>query len=844
MTRLELTEPWMLLLLPLAGLIWWSQRNSPAPLTPRRRTVSLGLRIGIFVCVCLALCDPRWLGATHRVHVMWIVDASRSVGESALEAAEKFVAGIGERPSGSSESWLLFASDAQPFTKLEDAKKVSPKTLGDDGTNLAKAMQFATASFPMDKARTAVLFSDGVETDGELAAQVDAMKRSGVRVLVVPVAPSDKPEVLVRSVSAPPEVSEGEPFRVRATIVSNTEGEADVDIFRNGVRVGTQRMRLEKGTNVIDSTQTAPSDKVIEIAVGVRAANDTLADNNLASTHTMAAGTPRVLLIADKPEQARFLARALQSENIQLDVRPITGVPNDLGELQNYDLVMLDNVPATDLSQRQMELIAAYVRDFGGGFLMFGGENAFGLGGYSRTPIEEILPVRCDFEKEKENPSLGIVLVIDRSGSMSGEKMEMAKTAARAAVELLSPQDYAGVVAFDHEGYWVADMQSAASKQSIISRIASIQEGGGTNIAAGMELGLQGLRTTPAKLKHAIILTDGVSTPGPFQELATQMAQERMTVSTVAVGSDSDQQLLEQIAQWGGGRYYYTDAPQNIPQIFARETMVASKSAIQELPFLPVPTAAADFLAGVDFETAPFLLGYVTTRPKPTSELWLATEKGEPLLATWRYGLGKVGAFTSDARNRWAVEWLRWEGFGKFWAQVVRDLMRSSALRKMPAEIQRERGGFRLRVDAADASGRFLEDASVEAVVIGPDGEPAKFPLEQTAPGEFQTWWPATANGAYHVQIQAKSNGQPIAAQYVSATIGYPDELQLLPANVDLLRAVAEQTDGIFSPAPAQAFEPPRASAAAEHELWPWLVALAIALFMADVAVRRLHSPG
>jgi uncharacterized membrane protein/uncharacterized protein YegL len=841
MSRLDFNEPWMLLLLPLAWLLWRWQRGSPAPLTPRRRAASLALRVAIFVCVCLALSDPTWLGSTRRAHVMWIVDVSRSVGEAALKKAEDFVARVKNRPAGSSESWLLFAGDAKPFAKLEEARKFSPRQLRDDATNLAKALQFAAASFPMDKARTAVVFSDGVETEGELARQIASLERAGVRVLTAPVPTSDKPEVLVQSVIAPPEVNEGEPFRLRATIVSNTSGPADIDVFRNGVRVATKRIDLKKGRNVFESTQTASSEKVVEMAVAVRSDRDTLADNNFASTQTMATGKARVLLIADKPEQARYLARALQSENILLDARPVTGVPNDLGELQNYDLLMLDNVAATDLSPRQMELMASYVRDFGGGFLMFGGENSFGLGGYHRTPVEEILPVRCDFEKEKENPSLAMALVIDRSGSMSGEKIEMAKTAARSAVELLSSQDYAGVVAFDDQAFWVADLQSAAAKQTIISRIASIQEGGGTNIAPGLELAMQALRASSAKLKHVILLTDGVSEPGPFQELASQMAQDHITVSTVGVGSDADQQLLEQIAQWGGGRYYFTDAPQNIPQIFARETMVASKSAIQELPFAPVQVKAADFLAGVDLASAPFLLGYVTTRAKPTSDLWLATEKGEPLLATWRYGLGQVGAFTSDARNRWAVEWLRWDGYGKFWAQVVRKLMRSATLRRVPAELTRERGGFRLQVDAIDPRGGFLEDAEGEALVLGPDGAPRRIPLRQSAPGRLEAWWPATARGAYHVQIGLRAGGEPAASQYLSGTIGYPDEFLLRPTDEELLRKVARETGGVFDPKPQDVFASVRATAAAEQELWPWLIGLAVALFIADVAVRRLH---
>lgn len=842
MTRwpLEIAEPGMLLLLVFVILLWRWQRVSPAPLSPSQRRWSTALRVAIFVMVCLALSDPRWFGWTRNVHVMWMADVSRSVGETALAKAREFSDKAGRPPVGSSESWLLFAGDAKPVSTAEAAKDVSPKSLRDDATNLAKALQFGAATFPRDKVRTAVLFSDGVETEGRLGEQAEALRRAGVRVLTVPIPVSDKPEVLVRSVEAPPEVSEGQPFRLSATVVSNRDTVADVDVFRNGVRVGTKRMELKKGRNVFESTQTAPTDKVTELAVGARAKDDTVADNNIASTQTMASGMAKALLIADKPEQARFFARALQSESIQVDVRPVTGVPADLGELQNYDLLMLDNVPATDLSVKQMEMIAAYVRDFGGGFLMFGGDNAFGLGGYSRTPIEDILPVRCDFEKEKENPSLALVLVIDRSGSMSGEKMEMAKTAARAAVELLSPQDYAGVVIFDDQASWAADIQSAASKQAVLERIAAIDSGGGTNIAPGLELALEGLRNSPAKLKHVVLLTDGVSTPGPFQELVSQMAQGSITASAVAVGGDADQQLLQQIAQWGAGRYYFAETPDRIPQIFARETMVASKSAIQEMPFVPVPVSTADFLSGVDFKAAPFLLGYVTTRVKPTSDLWLVTEKGEPLLVTWRYGLGQVAAFTSDARNRWGVEWLRWNGFGKFWSQLARRIMRSASVRRLPAELVRERGGFRVKVDAADAKGAFIDGASGRAAVVGPDGQARDVKLEQTAPGRLEGWWPATEKGAWHAQVRVDAKGEPVASQYLSATIGYPDELLLSPADETTLRDLSKTTGGVFNPKPDEVFAATGSSAAAEHELWPWLVGLAVLLFIADVGVRRL----
>lgn len=419
---------------------------------------------------------------------------------------------------------------------------------------------------------------------------------------------------------------------------------------------------------------------------------------------------------------------------------------------------------------------------------------------------------------------------------MSGEKIEMAKDAAKAAIELLSPKDYVGVVAFDSEAFWVAEIQSASDKASVEQKIASIEADGGTTMAPAMEMALSKLSATPAKLKHIIVLTDGMSTEGPFYELATQMAQQGITLSTVGLGGDTDQELLKKMSEWGNGRFYFTDNPQSVPQIFAKETMTASKSAIHEVPFVPVQTAPADFLAGLDFQTAPFLLGYVTTKIKPTAEAWLVTEKNEPLLATWRFGLGQVGAFTSDARNRWAVEWLKWDGYGKFWAQFVRKLMRAGMLKHFPSQLVREEGEFRFSVDCLDPFGRYMSDLTGELLLLDAEGHSSKLPLQTVAPGRFTAHWPGK-RGAYHAQIVLKRGNEVVDRQYISASAGYPDEFLLRPADETKLRALAKETGGAFNPGPKEL--PNDRFAPVEWELWPWLALAALLLFIADVAAKR-----
>lgn len=835
----DFTYPWALAGIAGLALIWWGARGSLAPLSSGRRRWSWALRSLLVILVGLALADPRWLRQTDRQHVLWLVDASRSVGREGVNAALKFIAAANQPRPLADQSRAAFAGSAAMLADTAALQALNPATLDDTRTDIAQALSFADANFPPGFNKTIVLFSDGVETSGDVAGLTATLRARGLRMHTVLVTPPDNPEVLVRSVTAPPVVAQGEPFRVTTEIVSNRDEAAELDLFRNAVKAGTLQVQLHKGVNRFETTQSASDAKLLEFVAQVRAPEDTLADNNSASTVVQSRGKSRVLLLTDKPPLSRYLALALGQEDVALDIRPPSGAPDDYADVQSYDLVIMDNVPATDLTPAQMRLLASYVRDFGGGLIMLGGDKSFGLGGYFRTPIEDILPVSCDFQKDKENPSLGLLLVIDRSGSMEGPKVEMAKEAAKAAVDLLSPQDYVGVIAFDTEAYWVSPMQSAADKVGIEGRISTITPGGGTNFAPGLIMAEEALRSTPAKLKHVVLMTDGLTIPGPFYDLVTKLTGEQVTVSAVGVGTDADQAFLQQFAEWGHGRYYYTDNPGSIPQIFARETMIASKSSLQESPFQAKVVRNADFLTGIPWDTSPYLLGQVLVKVKPTAELWLVSDHGQPLLATWRYGLGQAAAFTSDARNRWAVEWLHWEGFGRFWAQLARRLRRPAALKNFPATVTPENNGFRLRLDAVNEAGAFLSDLTGEAMVMGPDGTSRKYPLELTGPGQFEMFWPAPARGTYHAQLLLKRGDQIVDQQYASGTVGYPDEFSLKPPDEASMRALAAATGGKYNPAPGEILDGAPRQADVERELWPWLIAAATLLFLADVATRR-----
>jgi Mg-chelatase subunit ChlD len=852
----------LFLLVPALLVLVGYYARSLSDFPRRQRVVSLVTRSLIVALLALALAGLSLLYTTREQSVVFVADQSLSIGDNGADAVDAFLARALTNQSHHRVAYLPFAARPGAIRQQRIAHGDRPSIFGEpdagergpaagdgdrirDGSDLAAAIKAAAGSLPPGYVPHVVLLSDGNETAGDALATA---ARSRIPVSTVPLPTRSEPEVQVSEVRVPAEVREGEPFHVEVVVHANHQDEGLIEVYRGDHKVVSETRPLNKGENRFQFQQSIDRDRLAMFSArisGVR--EDTLLDNNMESGLVFTAGKPRVLIVDSDPKLIRELAYALEDEGVQTDIRPPQGMPDSLADLQNYELLILSNVPATALSQQQMQIARTYVQELGGGFMMLGGEQSFGLGGYYKSPLEEILPVRSDFEKEQEKPSLGMVLVIDKSGSMSGDKIEMAKSAARSAAELLGRRDQVAVLAFDGDTYVISEMQSASNKGRISEEISRLDAGGGTTMYPAMEMAYQLLMATTAKLKHVILLTDGVSAPGDFEGMAQQMVASKMTVSTVAIGEGADADLLETIARVGKGRYYFTTDPAQVPQIFAKETVTASKSAIDEQPFLPQVIRATHALKDVDIDTAPFLLGYVITRPKPTSEVILATERGDPLLAWWRYGLGMTAAFTSDAKSRWAAEWMTWPAFGKFWTQVIRHTMRKNDARGILAQTHRRGEQARLTVDAVNDLGQFLNDAEARLTLIDPLLKRQALTMNQTAPGRYAASFGTPRPGAYHLEVSLRQNDQVIYRQSRGMTVGYSDELRIRPTDETLLRSIADASGGVYDPRPEQIFDRPNETANRPVPLWPYLLTAALILFVLDVALRRidfsLHRP-
>ena len=800
---------------------------------------------------------------TRELFVVFALDRSASIGDQGNRAIDDFLTKAADHAGSNRFAVLPFASEPgivrsgnEAIAAIKAAKVAAPKKepaagtaaaepedargLDRKGTDVAAALQVAAAAIPPFYVPRIVLLSDGNPTNGD-ALKVAASLNGKVDVFTSTLPVRDDPEVQLSAVTAPAQVLQGEPFNVEVLIDSNhDDNQGRLEVYRGDIKVAGQPVALKKGENRIVLKQTIDQGGLTPITARLKGYKDTLLDNNSDFGLVSAAGKPRRTFGRQRPGPGQAFdlgARGTKHAGRRPPAPRRSRQPGRAAKLRSPHAFKRTG---HRISLRQMEVARTYVQDLGGGLIMLGGDQSFGLGGYYKSSLEEILPVRSDFEKEKEKPSLAMMLVIDKSGSMGGEKIEMAKEAARAAVELMGPSDKVGVLAFEGENFWVSELHPCSDKGFVLDRIAALEAGGGTVMAPAMEEAHETLRGAVAKLKHVIILTDGISAPGDFEGIAQAMAADRITCSTVAMGGDADQSLLEEIARLGSGRFYVADDPAQVPQIFAKETVTASKSAINEQPFAPTIVRSTQVLSEIRLDEAPFLLGYVVTRPKPTAEVILATEAGDPLLAWWRYGLGMTAAFTSDAKARWAAEWLSWPQFGQFWAQVVRHSLRRAETKGTLVQVERAGRKAVVALDAIEPSGKFLNRATTELTLVDPRLATSKIEMAQVAPGRYQAEFDTAQPGSYQLMFSQTRDNQLLGRQTRGLAVGYPDELRLRPANADLLKSIAGASGGRFEVRPESVFDVPEQTAPRAVPLWPYLATAAVLLFVLDVALRRI----
>jgi uncharacterized membrane protein len=842
-------RPWWLLLVAL--LPYFIHLGRPVGRHGRRRAwAALGVRCALVTLVVLSLAGAQAVLGSDRLAVVYLLDVSDSISEVERRRALTFVsAGLAALGPRDRAGLVLFGADAVVERPVVDAAALGPiaSVARTHHTDLAEAVRLGVGLLPAGAARRLVILSDGRATVGDAEQAVRLARSQGVQVDVVPLDATLPVEVWLEALELPDRLHQGEEFSLLVAGRATTETTALLTVEAGARVVAQETLRLSPGENTFAVPLKAEAVGFLPFRASLAPAADTYPQNNALSAFVVVEGPPRVLLVASEGVEDDALATALRATGFDVQARTPGAMPSDPASLAAYGAVVLVDTPAAALSPRAMDALQAYVRDLGGGLVAVGGPNAYGVGGWYDTPLEETLPVEMTIHDQERFPPMAIVIVIDKSGSMAAteggvQKIRLAGEAAARVAELITDLDEITVIAFDDRPVDVIGPTLGSQREAVIERVTRLQAGGGgIYVRESLEAALEYLAESEQQLRHVILLADG--SDAEHQQGVPTLVEERMaaqgvTLSTVAIGGGQDLRFLEQVATLGGGRYHFTDRAANLPVIFAQETQLAMRSYVVEEPFHPRQTARSPILAAID--EVPSLVGYVATTPKPAGRVILSTHQEDPLLAAWQYGLGRAVAWTSDATGRWAQSWVAWEEFARFWAQTVR----WSIVERMdrPAELTVTPEGERAwaTLDVVGEEGAPVNGLDAQLSVVGPAGETHQLTLAQEAPGRYAGHFPAAAEGAYLMRVSGSLMEEPLLAFTTGWVRGYSPEYGALQGDPTYLTRLAELGGGRMLEEAAQSARHDVAGRGVRRELWPYLLAMAALLVPVDVGVRRL----
>ncbi len=851
------------------------------------------LRAILLTALILALAGIQIRLPSDRLTTVFVLDVSESIPPAERERGEEIIGdAIGKAQPGGIDraAVVVFGEEAlvdqtldsiQGENSLLEINSIPTAT----STNIADALQLAQALLPGEGSRRIVLLSDGRENLGQAVEQARIIAEAytggndqhAIDLLYVPLgAPPGEYEVRIDELAAPPEVRQGESFELSATIAYTTTAgsaaplAATLRIFENNTLIDSQELELLPGRATISVPVKAQRDQADKAASSFRRFRaqiepqaDTRLENNSASAFTIVHGPPNILIVEGQPGDGENLARALQAAEMSLTRIAPSQMPTTLPELANYQAVIIVNTNAKALPEGTQEILQTYVRDLGMGLAMIGGPDSFGAGGYLRSPLEQTLPVDMDVRDKDMQANLALVLAVDKSGSMGrchcdnpdlnqtytraevGQpKVDIAKEAVMRAASALGMQDYLGVLAFDSQPHWVLKLDRLVDPAALENSISTFQAEGQTNLQAGVKAAYAALQDVPARRKHIILMTDGWVRTGELTTLAQEMNEQGITLSVVAAGQGSAEYLAA-VSQLGGGTYYPATDVFSVPDIFLKETVKSAGKYVVEEPFYPLPATPGEILRGLDTTRLPPLLGYNGASPKNTARLDLITPRGDPLLATWQYGLGRAAAWTSDLKNQWAADWLQWSDFSKFAAQLVGWLPPAPKVEGLEAEAHIEEGQAIIRLQAVDQQGQPLNFLSGSARLIAPDLQTAEIPLKQIGAGQYQAASRLDQPGAYLVRLGVNQGDQSLGQLTLGIVVPYSPEYKETGADPSMLQSIAQvfgrpQGSGQLSD-PAAAFLHNISSAPSVSEIWQGLLVFVALLFPVDVALRRLR---
>ncbi|RIW37385.1 VWA domain-containing protein [Bacillus salacetis] len=837
----QLDQPLWLLLLPAAAaglFMYWKSRTSIPHFEKR---LILALRSAIILLLVFALSGIQILFPVKGVSTIFVADLSDSMDNQKDSIRDSLNSALKQMDI---EDRFGVVSTGQssvverPLTKKTEAEVQFRSELETFSTDLSSGLRLGGSLIPSYNNGRVVLLSDGNENTGDAVKQAAYLKQQGLTVDVFPVDPVYGEDVSIGSFEIPDTQFIGEMAKLEVEVESNVETESRIRVFENEKPVVDSKVKIEPGKNRFTFQHKAASEGFRQYRAEVITETDTVVENNEAFAFTNVKGDPKVLIVENTKGEGKNLTDSLTAAGLSAEVTQPELLPTSLSSYVQYQSIVFVNVPATKVSQQQMELIHSAVKDFGTGFVMAGGDNGFGLGGYFKTPIEKLLPVDMELKGKKELPSLGMVIVLDRSGSMAGYKIELAKEAAIRSAELLREKDTLGFIAFDDRPWQLVETQPIKDKAKVVEQINGLTAGGGTNIFPSLELAYEQLTPLELQRKHIILLTDGQSATSPdYLSTIEEGKANNITLSTVAIGDGSDRVLLEQLAEEGGGRFYDVIDSSTIPSILSRETVLTTRTYIEDDPFYPAVVQGSPF-ASLFQGGIPQMNAYVASSLKGRAESILVSGKEDPILARWQYGLGRTAAWTSDIPGEWAGEWPKWEGWPDMWNQLITWSFPSYQDTSFEVSQTREGNDMKVSITQPDYQAKPLE-----AILVNNKGGEVTSSFKTTGPGQYELTFTAHP-GNYLLQLTEETGTDGAGVFKTGLSVPYSSEYKLLGLNQSTLERIAAAGGGEVLKSTEDLYKDDLPPSVTRTSISQWLLLAAFFLLFLEIALRRFGLLG
>lgn len=644
-----------------------------------------------------------------------------------------------------------------------------------DATNIEAALEYAASLLPSDRAGHIILLTDGKETDGNADSTAYSLSSRGIRVDAVYFDTTEftAPEIQISSFTAPEGAYVKDEVVFTAELHSNTEGEISLSLYDNDTLVHSRDMNIPTGSTVLELTSTAYTAGIHTYRLVLDTDTDTLTQNNECYACVNVAGQSSILIIGDTKTNASVLENVLSDKYTVSTVRA-HNAPGSVIELCNYDEVILSNVDYADLPDGYDTLLDTYVSVYGRSLLVVGGRNTYMYGNMEGTALEDILPVKFALNDNPEETSVALMLVLDCSNSMSQQPtyLSVEKQGAIKCIESMSDNDYIGIVSFNSSTYLSSPLIEANedNKASLTRIVSELTTSRGTYYTEALKKAHEELLKSDADIKHIIFLSDGQPSDSGYNQVVREASEDGITVSTIGLDYSSD--ILESMAEKGGGRYYYVSSVSELPDIMLSETKQVKINSLITGEFVPIINEESELTASIGAATLPVLEGYLGTTVKENATAYITTEDGHPIYASWTYGLGIAACFTSDLNGTWSSQWL---------SDAVGQTITENIIETIAAEIHNDSSlsaDVIVRGKSTDISvSTFDTNAKNDLkLTVTSDTESQTYALYQTAPGIYEASISTNQPGTYKMIITETNNNTIVDYLETAFAVSYSSE--------------------------------------------------------------------